>query len=151
VVQSYGFKISKHMKYIRIYCEPTFEYLCTFEHIFNQMSSNLKPIDFNHLDAIANGDENFKKELINIFLEQIPDFVKNMKSFLENDNYEKLAREAHTAKSSALIFGMSNAGKLLKEIQFLAETKNKKDIIPALKLVEYDFETAAEQLQDYLK
>lgn len=139
------------MKYIRIYCEPTFEYLCTFEHIFYQMSSYLRPVDFNHLDGIVNGDENFKKELIGIFLGQIPDFINNMKLFLGQENSEKLAREAHTAKSSAMIFGMTNAGKLLKEIQLLAENKNIPEIIPALKLVESEFENATEQLQEYLK
>lgn len=138
------------MKYIRIYCEPTFDYLFTFEHIFYQMSSNLKPVDFNHLDGIVNGDENFKKELISIFLEQIPDFINNMKLFLEKENSEKLAREAHTAKSSAMIFGMTDAGKLLKEIQLLAENKNTSEIIPALKLVESEFENAKIQLLKFL-
>ncbi len=115
------------------------------------MSTNLKPVDFNHLDSIVNGDENFKKELISIFLEQIPDFLKNMKLFLEKKNTEKLAREAHTAKSSAMIFGMTDAGKLLKEIQLLAENKNTEEISPALQLVVSEFENATEQLHEYLK
>ncbi len=113
--------------------------------------SSLKPVDFNHLNGIVNGDENFKKELVAIFLEQIPDFINNMKLFLEKENSEKLAREAHTAKSSAMIFGMTDAGKLLKEIQFLAENNKTQEIIPALKLVESEFENATEQLKEYLK
>lgn len=113
--------------------------------------SSLKPVDFNHLNGIVNGDENFKKELVGIFLEQIPDFINNMKLFLEKENSEKLAREAHTAKSSAMIFGMTDAGKLLKEIQFLAENNKTQEIIPALKLVESEFENATEQLKEYLK
>ncbi len=115
------------------------------------MNSNLRPIDFNHLDGIVNGDESFKKELIKIFLEQIPEFMENMKKFLKNDKHENLAREAHTAKSSAMIFGMTNAGQLLKEIQLLAENKNTKEILPALKLVESEFETAKVQLLEFLK
>jgi HPt (histidine-containing phosphotransfer) domain-containing protein len=114
------------------------------------MSSNLKPIDFNHLDGIVNGDENFKKELIGIFLEQIPDFIKNMRIFLEKENSEKLAREAHTAKSSAMIFGMTNTGKLLKEIQLLAENKKTEEIIPLMEQVESEFESANVQLIEYL-
>lgn len=114
------------------------------------MNSNLKPIDFSHLDGIVNGDESFKKELIRIFLEQIPEFINNMNTFLKNDKPENLAREAHTAKSSVLIFGMTNAGQLLKEIQLLAENKNTKEIQPALKLVELEFEAAKEQLLECL-
>lgn len=115
------------------------------------MSSNLEPIDFNHLDGIVNGDENFKKELVKIFLEQIPEFMKNMKNFLDNDKPENLAREAHTAKSSAMIFGMNNAGKLLKDIQFLAENKNLQATKPVFELVETEFETAKIQLIEFLK
>lgn len=139
------------MKNIRIYCEPTFEYLLTFEHILNEMSSNLKPIDFNHLDGIVNGDENFKRELIKIFMEQIPDFVKNMKMFLDNNNPENLAREAHTAKSSAMIFGMTNAGNMLKDIQLFAENNNLDEIRPAFEVVKAEFENAEIQLLEFMK
>jgi HPt (histidine-containing phosphotransfer) domain-containing protein len=115
------------------------------------MSSNLKPVDYNHLDGVVNGDENFKKELIGIFLEQIPVFIHNMKKYLDNDEFEKLAREAHTAKSSALIFGMTNSGRLLKEIELLAENKKPEEILPALEEVEIELLQAKTELENFLK
>lgn len=115
------------------------------------MSSSQKLIDFNHLDSIANGDESFKKELIWIFLEQIPVFIHNMKEYLENNKFEKLAREAHTAKSSALIFGMANSGRLLKEIELLAENNKLIDIQPALEVVEMELIQAKSELMNFLK
>lgn len=83
------------------------------------------------IDAIAGGDSDFKKELINIFLEQIPEFDSNLNSFLAEKEWEKLAREAHTAKSSVLTFGMKEAGTLCKEIQLHAEN-NEFDLLPEL-------------------
>jgi HPt (histidine-containing phosphotransfer) domain-containing protein len=115
------------------------------------MSSNLKTIDINHLNSIVNGDENFKKELIGIFLNQIPVFIQNMKDYLDNNKMEKLAREAHTAKSSALIFGMENTGRLLKEIQHWAENNMALEIAPALKQVETELSKAETELLDLLK
>jgi HPt (histidine-containing phosphotransfer) domain-containing protein len=115
------------------------------------MNSNLKTINFKHLDSIASGDESFKKELIGIFLNQIPVFIQNMKDYLDNNKMEKLAREAHTAKSSALIFGMENTGLLLKEIQLLAESKKETEIRPALEVVEMEFKQAKTELLDVLK
>lgn len=115
------------------------------------MSINLKLIDFNHLDGIASGDESFKKELIGIFLEQIPEFIQNMRKFLESNMLEKLAREAHTAKSSALIFGMTNSGRLLKEIELSAESNNTTGILPALEEVELELKQAKTELMDFLK
>jgi len=102
------------------------------------MSSKLNPVDFNHLDGIVNGDENFKRELIKIFLEQIPDFIKNMKMYLDNNNLENLAREAHTAKSSVLIFGMTNTGNMLKDIQLFAENNNLTKIRTAFEAVKVE-------------
>jgi hypothetical protein len=46
------------------------------------MNSNQKSIDLNHLNSITSGDESFKKELIAIFLNQIPVFISNMKKYL---------------------------------------------------------------------
>lgn len=115
------------------------------------MNSNLKTIDFNHLNSITNGDESFKKELIGIFLNQIPVFIHNMKDYLDNNKMEKLAREAHTAKSSALIFGMENTGKLLKEIQHLAETNQADNIQNILLQVESELNQANSELHEILK
>lgn len=115
------------------------------------MNDNLKIIDFSHLNSIVSGDENFKKELIVIFLEQIPVFVNNMKEYLEKNKPEKLAREAHTAKSSVLIFGMANTGRLLKEMQLLAESKNTTDISPIFRQVVMELSKARTELLAFLE
>ena len=85
------------------------------------MDIQLKYIQTKQIDAIAAGDKGFKVELINIFLEQIEEFVSNMKAFTAGENWVSLAREAHTAKSSALTFGMEETGLLLKKIQLDCE------------------------------
>jgi len=115
------------------------------------MNNNLKIIDFSHLDTIVGGDENFKKELIAIFLEQIPEFINNMNKFFNKNKSEKLAREAHTAKSSVMIFGMTNTGMLLKDIQLWAENNKFAEVEPALKQVEIDLNQAKTDLENALK
>ena len=102
------------------------------------MDNNSQTIDFDNLNSIANNDEDFVKELIGLFLEQIPVFVNNLNELFIQNNLEKLGREAHTAKSSVMIFGMTRTGKLLNEIEFWAEDKNAQDIGRALKIVEKD-------------
>jgi HPt (histidine-containing phosphotransfer) domain-containing protein len=115
------------------------------------MDKNHKIIDFSHLYSIAGDDEIFKKELIGIFLKQIPVFIANMNQFLANNEIENFAREAHTAKSSVLIFGMVNTGQLLKNIQNLAEDKKMSEIAPILKLVEMEFNQAVTELLSTLE
>lgn len=115
------------------------------------MDNNSQTIDFTSLYSVANNDEEFIKELIEIFLAQIPDFIKNMNQLFLDNNLEKLGREAHTAKSSVMVFGMINTGKLLNQIEIWAENKNLDEIEPALKIVERDLELAKNELNETLK
>jgi len=108
-------------------------------------------LDLSQVDQITDGDPNFKKELIAIFLEQIPEFISNMDDFLENNNLERLAREAHTAKSSVMIFGMQDTGMLLKEIELTAEEKKIGQIPSLLKQVETNLNEAQIQLNDLMQ
>ena len=88
-------------------------------------------MNLKYLEEVSAGDPNFKKELIEIFLRQVPEFVSNMKKFYAEKDWPNLAKEAHTAKSSALIFGMEETGSALKNIQILAE-EIKTEEIPGL-------------------
>lgn len=92
------------------------------------MSNKFQHINTSQLETLAGGDEEFMKEMAEIFLEQIDEFVTNMSSFLKAEDWEKLAREAHTAKSSAMTFGMDDTGNLLKKIQLECEADNLTDV-----------------------
>jgi HPt (histidine-containing phosphotransfer) domain-containing protein len=114
------------------------------------MDNNSQTIDFESLNNIANNDEDFIKELIGIFLEQIPDFINNLNQLFTQNNMEKLGREAHTAKSSVMIFGMTKTGKLLNQIELWAEDNNTVDIGRTLKIVEKDLHQAQTDLSTAL-
>ncbi|GAB1450271.1 hypothetical protein MASR2M47_03270 [Draconibacterium sp.] len=114
------------------------------------MDNNSHTIDFKSLNSVANDDEDFKKELIAIFLEQIPVFIDNLNQLFIQNNLEKLGREAHTAKSSVMIFGMTKTGKLLNQIENWSADNNNEDIGRALKIVEMDFLQAKVELLNAL-
>ncbi|AHW60115.1 HPt (histidine-containing phosphotransfer) domain-containing protein [Draconibacterium orientale] len=92
------------------------------------MDNIFQHINPSQLETLAGGDKEFIKEMAEIFLEQINEFVTNMSSFLQEKNWERLAREAHTAKSSAMTFGMDDTGTLLKNIQLECEAGNLNDV-----------------------
>ena len=115
------------------------------------MANNLQQINIKSLDSLSSGDIEFKKELIEIFLEQIPVFISNMKRFYDEGDLTNLAKEAHTAKSSVLIFEMTNTGKSLKEIQSLSEENKVKTLLSLIESVKNELNDAASQLQVFLK
>ena len=115
------------------------------------MKQKFRHIKLDYLEEICEGNDEFKKEMIHIFLEQVPAFISNMNKYLEQGNNEELAKEAHTAKSSALIFMMDETGDTLKRIQTLAK-KNDKETLPSLvRKAEISLNSAAEELKAYLK
>jgi HPt (histidine-containing phosphotransfer) domain-containing protein len=115
------------------------------------MSNRFETVNLGYLEEISGGDSCFQKELIGIFLNQIPEFITNMNEFLLKNEINDLAKEAHTAKSSVLIFMMDETGKFLKQIQLLAENNQTEQIPLLLKNVEKALERASFELNQYLE
>lgn len=78
-----------------------------------------KIVNLDYIEEIAAGDRDFIREIIDTFILQIPMFTENMKNYLHNGQFDLLAREAHTAKSSVIVFGLDHLAGRLKEFQLL--------------------------------
>ena len=115
------------------------------------MKSNTQSISLEELEKVSFGDPAFKKELVEIFIGQIPEFVSNMEDFYNNGDFKNLAKEAHTAKSSAMIFGMTGTGISLKEIQLQAEQNITGNLPALLEKVVKELNDAAIELKNLLK
>ncbi|WP_297092539.1 Hpt domain-containing protein [uncultured Draconibacterium sp.] len=114
------------------------------------MSTTFQHINTAQIDTLSAGDMVFKKELAQIFLEQIDEFTTNMGSFLASEQWDKLAREAHTAKSSAMTFGMEKTGTLLKKIQLECEAGNLYEVPQMVKDASNQLQAAVPELNQIL-
>ena len=115
------------------------------------MNKVFEYVDLSYLEDISGGDDGFKKDLIQIFLKQIPEFLSNMHQFLSENKNDLLAKEAHTAKSSVLIFMMEESGSKLKKMQLLAEDNDIEPIPKLLGQVEEKLDGAQKELSSYLE
>ena len=115
------------------------------------MEIKLQKANLDYVEEISGGDNGFKKELIEIFIQQIPEFIGNMNKFLAEKNLPDLAKEAHTAKSSVLIFKMEETGKTLKRIQLNAENNELDSIPDMIEVVKEEMENASAELSVILK
>jgi HPt (histidine-containing phosphotransfer) domain-containing protein len=111
------------------------------------MDNSTQQTNIQQLDSISPGDNEFKKELIGIFIDQIPVFTSNMKKFLGENDLINLGKEAHTAKSSVLVFGMTKTGNSLKKIQVQAENKVIDQLQNRVESVASELDAAKEELQ----
>jgi HPt (histidine-containing phosphotransfer) domain-containing protein len=73
--------------------------------------------NLDYLQTVTGGDTDTMKELILLFIDQVPEFTGNLRKHLEEKKYLDLGKEAHKAKSSVMIMGMNDLGHDLKSLQ----------------------------------
>lgn len=95
-----------------------------------------RTVDFSFLDEMSSGDEDFKKEMIHLFLEKIPNQVEELDEAFKNDNHDAVKKLAHNMKSSLDIFmleDLSQCASIIEEEasknQFSAEILDKINIL----------------------
>jgi HPt (histidine-containing phosphotransfer) domain-containing protein len=105
-------------------------------------------MNLNYLKEIAGNDKEFLHEVVESFLLQIPQFCNNMKNYDHSCQYDLLSKEAHTAKSSAVLFGLDDLTCLLKELQ---ESAGKQEMVEAyaelIDRIEECFYASAEEMK----
>lgn len=74
-------------------------------------------IDFSFLDEMACGDENFKKEMIHLFLDKIPSQVAELEEAFKKDDHDTVKKLAHNMKSSLDIFMLEDLSKCVTIIE----------------------------------
>lgn len=65
-------------------------------------------INLNYLRTITDEEQPIIRMMLEMFLEQIPEFIQNMNRMYQSGDYIALGREAHKAKSSLQIMGMTD-------------------------------------------
>ncbi len=90
---------------------------------------NIK-IDLSYLENMSAGDNNLIKEMIDIFKEQVPEFISEMEMAIKNNDSKAMASVAHKAKSSAAIIGITELADFLKTLEKLASNNERTNEYP---------------------
>ena len=86
------------------------------------MPNQFNTINLTYLESISEGDNEIIKELINIFIEQVPEFYEGFAENFEKKDWLKIAALAHKAKSSVLSMGMEDLGNRdLKNLELICK------------------------------
>jgi HPt (histidine-containing phosphotransfer) domain-containing protein len=76
-----------------------------------------KHIDLAYLKSMSSGNTELIKEMIEIFKQQIPEFVADFQKALDKDDRKAIAAIAHKAKSSVSIMGIARMAAVLKDME----------------------------------
>jgi HPt (histidine-containing phosphotransfer) domain-containing protein len=112
-------------------------------------STEIDMIAFNALKEMSGAD--FIGELIDTFLDDAPQLIKEMKSALKAKDAETFRRAAHSLKSNGATFGANHLSALAKELEMLGREDRLNEVGGRLKLLEAAYKTVAKELQELQK
>jgi PAS domain S-box-containing protein len=105
-------------------------------------------LDLGQLNEMVGNDEGFRRELIAIFLTEVPKAIQQMQQAMQYGDSAALAKVAHSIKPSLVLFKVPNATALLSEIESALDTqKHLETIVPHVE----DLIRAAEGTVEALK
>ncbi|MBT3244042.1 MAG: Hpt domain-containing protein [Bacteroidetes bacterium] len=107
--------------------------------------------NLDYLESMSMGSQEMINEMIQIFLDQIPEFTNGMKELLAEQKYSELGSLAHKAKSSVAVMGMDELAKVLKTLELTAKNGDSIEDYPKLVQSFLDqIETTEQEMKDYL-
>ncbi len=99
---------------------------------------------FNSLKESTGAD--FIGELVNVFLDDAPSLIAQMRSALADKDAEVFRRAAHSMKSNAATFGATELSARAKELESLAR-ENNLEVGDRIELITAEFEEVKNELE----
>ena len=99
-------------------------------------------VDLAELEA-AVGDPSFVRELISTFLNDAPDLLGELRSSLEQRDFEELRRAAHTLKANGRTFGATGLAALSEELELSAQRGKLADAVELVTRIEKEYARVA--------
>lgn len=85
------------------------------------MANQFTYADLSYLESMSMGSSEMVQEMIQIFLDQLPEFTEGLSELLKKQDYPALGALAHKAKSSVAVMGMDHLAGILKELELKAK------------------------------
>jgi HPt (histidine-containing phosphotransfer) domain-containing protein len=116
------------------------------------MATKFTYADLTYLESMSMGSNELIIEMIQLFIDQLPEFTEGLTEHLKNGDYMALGALAHKAKSSVAVMGMESLATDLKTLEISAKSGVDTDQYPVLvkRFIEQVTLTGAE-LQAYSK
>jgi CheY-like chemotaxis protein len=104
-------------------------------------------LDLVMLNELSEGDTEYKSTIINMFLESIPDTIRQMEQHVAGQDWNALYKSAHYAKSSLSVIKVADMYQLAHSIETSAKQQSQLETIPAsLKLFSKNFDAVRDLL-----
>jgi HPt (histidine-containing phosphotransfer) domain-containing protein len=117
------------------------------------MSKQFELIDLSYLNSIADGNQDIVNELVEIFIDQLPEFTDGLNDAFSKSHWAEVAALAHKAKSSMISMGMNEIGNVdLKNLELIAKHRRIDEIKKMSEVnekLDKELDTLTKSLQGY--
>jgi len=110
----------------------------------------LDKINLESLKDYSGDDRDFEKQLIEIFIKEVPDYLKSLKSEIYNENFCEIKKAAHKLKSPFGIFGLNILIKKFEIIENLTEKCDKISISNIFQVCSINIEKILKEMKNLL-
>jgi len=107
----------------------------------------MKVYDLKQVQEMAGGDEEFVKEIVKAFLEELPPDIEYMREAVENNNPELAYSYAHKMKPNLQIFGLDLLANIKNLESWSKEVKNREEILEDVSKIDERVSLACEALR----
>ncbi len=97
-----------------------------------EMAGTFTYANLDYLESMSMGSQEMIDEMIQIFLDQLPEFIGGLQLYLDEKRYTELGALAHKAKSSIAVMGMEGLTADLKDLELKAKAGETPEIFPEL-------------------
>lgn len=96
------------------------------------MTGNFTYADLTYLESMSMGSNELIVEMVQIFIDQLPEFTEGLTAHMNNGDYPALGALAHKAKSSVAVMGMESLATDLKTLEISAKAGDNPETYPTL-------------------
>jgi signal transduction histidine kinase/DNA-binding NarL/FixJ family response regulator/CHASE3 domain sensor protein/HPt (histidine-containing phosphotransfer) domain-containing protein len=97
-----------------------------------EIDDSEEPFQIEKLYKIANNDEKFVKEMMQIFVKTTEEGMQEIQSFSKENNWEEVANQSHKIKAPCKHMGVVKLANYLKIIEDIARNGKEKEELPGL-------------------
>lgn len=98
----------------------------------NIAENKSKLINLAYLQDLAEGNQQFMNEIIEMFIRDLPDAIVQMQLYCDNKDWDKLKSVAHKMKPSLTFIGLTNLQKEIQKIETSAGERAGLEKLPAI-------------------
>lgn len=80
-----------------------------------------KFIDLSYLELMSDGDDDMKKTMLEMLLEELPEEIQKMSQLTAAENWDELSSVSHKMKSTLSFVGYEAMTEMNKELELLAK------------------------------